>query len=190
MGVPSLSHVVALAHDARDPYSMARFARAARRYAASLPLPPERVSRMLALSDRAAVIGARTGLEAEWLRGAAALLRIGDADPVSGVPAVDAARVLRREFAPHRVTRAVAWHAWAEGQASRLGLRGELERIGMPELLDHAVLWAAEVTTGADGAVVEPDVRLAQLRESGEVPGQLLDRAQARLVWELQLAGL
>ncbi len=153
-------------------------------------LTPERRLHSIMVGRRARALSheiADSPHAADLLAAAGTLHDIGYAYPDTGHHAIDGARWARRNGLPEQLVSLVAHHSTSPQEADVLGLSAELREFDRVQDWKHAVIWAADFTTGPDGSPVSPRDRLAGIR--GRYPDdspvlRALDAAEPRM-WAL-----
>jgi hypothetical protein len=92
---------------------------------------------------------------------------------------LDGARFLRAEGATKAVVALVAYHSGAMIEAEERGLAGELSAFLLPPELDLDALTLLDMSTGPDGARVDPIDRIAEILRRYE-PSSPVHRAVTR----------
>jgi hypothetical protein len=128
---------------------------------------PVRWRHTLGVADRARVVGeALEDDQAELLLAAVYLHDVGYAPELAetGFHPVDGARFARAE-GHERLAGLVAYHSHAETEAEERGVLGELSEFEDERSLVSRALTYCDVTTDSEGRPVEPEERLAEIRE-------------------------
>jgi hypothetical protein len=121
----------------------------------------------LGVAERARVIGeALDRDQAELLLAAAYLHDVGYAPEVAqtGFHPVDGARFVRAK-GHERLAGLVAYHSGAETEAEERGLLGKLSEFEDERSLVSRALSYCDLTTDSEGRPVQPEERLAEIRE-------------------------
>jgi hypothetical protein len=108
-----------------------------------------------------------SGVIGESIAVAAWLHDLGYAEPiaVTGLHALDGARLLETLGAPQPVVSLVAFHSGAESEAAERGLVNELRDFAWPSQADLDVLTFLDLTVGRSGESIRVAERLSEILE-------------------------
>ncbi|GAA4895752.1 HD domain-containing protein [Actinomycetospora straminea] len=128
---------------------------------------PRRWSHVVAVAQKARLIGRELGEDGELLETTAWLHDVGYAPSLAaiGFHPLDGAHYLRAHGAPRRVVDLIAFHSSAWAEAQEFGVADELAEFHDERTRTRDLLWYCDMTTGPDGTDMKFEDRMAEVRE-------------------------
>lgn len=128
---------------------------------------PRRWAHIMAVAQKAQIIGRELGEDAALLEATAWVHDVGYAPDLAvvGFHPLDGARYLDGLDAPQRIVDLVAFHSSAWAEAQEFGVVDELARFKDERTLTRDLLWYCDMTTGPDGSDLDFEDRMTEVRE-------------------------
>ncbi|MEJ2862604.1 HD domain-containing protein [Actinomycetospora flava] len=128
---------------------------------------PRRWAHVIAVAQKARCIARELGQDGDLLEATAWAHDVGYAPDlaITGFHPLDGARFLRELGAPPRIVALVAFHSSAWAEAQKFGVSEQLAEFDDERTLTRDLLWYCDMTTGPDGADLEFEDRMAEVRK-------------------------
>ncbi|MCD2193583.1 HD domain-containing protein [Actinomycetospora endophytica] len=128
---------------------------------------PRRWSHVVAVAQKARVIGRELGEDGRLLEATAWVHDVGYAPStmVTGFHPLDGARYLLAHSVSERIASLVAFHSSARAEAVEFGVATDLVEFQDERTLTRDLLWYCDMTTGPDGTDLDFEDRMTEVRQ-------------------------